>query len=94
VRRPRNEIWCPWSPGKPPDGLAGRSWFPALLTLHFRQLENVSVMAACGINPFKFDIWRVRLGKLQRLCTENGGVGNVPMHRTHRSMSQSTPREV
>jgi len=46
------------------------------------------------INPFKFDIWWVRLGKLQRLCTENGVLGDVRTHWTHRSMSQSTPREV
>jgi len=37
-------------------------------------LQNAS--KSC-INLFKFDIWRVCLGKLQRLCTENGVLGNV-----------------
>jgi hypothetical protein len=32
-------------------------------------------IASC-INPSKLPIWCVRLGKLQRLCTENGVFGN------------------
>jgi len=36
-------------------------------------LENG--IASC-INPSEFPIWWVRLGKLQRLCTENGVLGN------------------